>query len=402
MEMEISLQDYMNVMLKGWKVIIPVFLGALVVAAVISFWQPSIYEASVTMFEPSYRLVAEMSIESTDGAQKLYAVLARSAALEAQVQEALKSSLSPVERSPGGLLRMVAVVATGDPALFEIRARHTDPEMAVQIANTWAIQYLEMFDALNGDFVTELGFIREQLAVAERDLESAEQALRTFERQSGLGIAPNRGYGLAPGSGIQDPYAWYGTRGKELEAKSELLANHRVARDNLLIMLRIAQGLGESGGGIDDLPLQLLSVQAIAGRGQLSAELILREADDLDAVMELLQAEEQGLASVIDVLSSEVEELQAELTEDKYEYLLLDHARDGYLEMIDVLSRKAQELEIETGGVRIIGPAVGAVVASPSPWLNVVLAGVSGLLIGILLAFGLEYLRRSQYRPKQG
>ncbi len=391
MEMEISLQDYINVIVKGWKVIIAVFLGALVVSAVVSFWQPSLYEASVTMFEPSYRVIAGERIESTDKAQKMYTSLARRSALEAQVVDALESALSRAEKSPGALLSAVTVVAnTDNPALFLVKVRHTDPEVAVQIANTWASEYIEMFDELNTGSGTELGFIRGQLALAERDLETAEQALRTFEQETGLGTAPNQQYEYA---NIQDPYAWYGTRGQELEAKSELLANHRVAHDNILLLLDIAQEVRESGGEVDDLPLQLLGVQAIAGRGQLSADLILRETADLEAAVELLQAEQQGLSTVIDILSSEVEELHAELMQDKYEYLLLNHARNDLLERIAMLSRKAQELELQTSGVLIINPAVRGVVVSPSPWLNVIVAGVLGLFVGIMLAFGLEYLR---------
>ncbi len=399
MEVDVNLQDYMNVILKGWKVIVAVFLGALVVSAVLSFWQPPVYEASVTMFEPSYRVIAEVRVEATDQAQKLYTNLARSSALEERVVQALGSTLSPAEKSPGALLSMIAVVPNEDnPALFEIKARHTNADVAVRIANTWASQYIEMLNEFNGLSATELGFIREQLALAESDLESAEQALRAFEQESGLGIAPNHEYALAPSSSMENPYAWYGTRGKELEAKTQLLANHRVAHDNLLLLLDIAQDAKASGGEIDDLPFELLSVQAIADRGQLSARLILEEAEDLDAVIERLQAEEQSLAGVIGVLSPEVEELHAELMQHKYEYLSLNRDRDALLERIDMLSHKALELELQTSGVRILSPAVAALVASSSPWLNVILAGVSGLFVGIVLAFGLEYLRRSRRR----
>jgi capsular polysaccharide biosynthesis protein len=393
--MEVNLQDYVNVILRWWGVIIAVFLGALVVSAVVSFWQPSTYEASVTLYEPSYQVVAGERIESIPRSQKLYTGLVKSTALEAQVVEVLDPVLSPAEKSPGALLSMITVVANKDnPSLFEIKAQANDPDRAVQTANTWASEYLKMFNELNTGAVTELGFIRERLTIAESDLQSAEQTLRAFEQESGFGIGSNQEYGFATGPGIpQNPYAWYGTRGKELEAKSELLANHRVAQDNLLFLLDVARETELSGGGVDDLPLQLLNVQAITDRGQLSAELIIQEAENLDTVIELMQGEEQSLASAIGILSWEVEELHAELMRDKYEYLLLNRARGTLLERIVVLSRKAQELELQTSGMRIIRPAAGAIVASPSPWLNVVVAGVFGLLMGIILAFGLEYLR---------
>ncbi len=103
MEVEVNVQDYMNAMLECWRLILGVFLSALVVSAVISFWQPSSYEASVTMFEPTYRVIAGVRIESTDQAQKLHTSLGRISALEKQVVEALQSTHSSAEKYPDAL-----------------------------------------------------------------------------------------------------------------------------------------------------------------------------------------------------------------------------------------------------------------------------------------------------------
>ena len=103
MEVEINVQDYIKAILECWTPIIGVLPSALVVSAVISFWQPSSYEASVTMFEPTYRVIAGVRIESTDQAQKLHTSLARISALEKQVVEALQSTLSSAEKYPGAL-----------------------------------------------------------------------------------------------------------------------------------------------------------------------------------------------------------------------------------------------------------------------------------------------------------
>jgi len=173
-EMEIDLQDYINVILKWWILIIVVVLGAVVVSGVVSFRQPSIYEASVTTFEPSYEVIAGARLYSTDSAQKSYTSLAKSSVLEARVVEVLGPALSHADKSPGALLGTITVGAdNSNPALFEIKVRHTDPELAVRIANTWASEYIEMFSELNAGPATELGFIREQLALAETDLETS-------------------------------------------------------------------------------------------------------------------------------------------------------------------------------------------------------------------------------------
>ena len=394
-DMEINLQDYIRVILKWWMVIVGVFLGAVVVSGVVSLREPAVYEASVTMFEPSYQVIAEERIYSINQTDRSYTSLAKSSLLESRVVEALGPAVPLAGRSPGALLSAVTIVPdTKNAALFDIRVRHTDPELAVQIANTWASEYIEMFNELNTGSATEPGFIREQLALAESDLEASEQALRAFEEETGLGIAPNQEYASEFAPVMQDPYAWYGTRGSELKFKTELLASHRLARDNLLLLLDLAEDARRSGRPVDDLPLQLVNVPAVSGRGQLSVETIMQAANDLDAVVGLLEAEEQSLTSVIDVLASQVEQLHAELMQDKYEYLLLRGTRNALLERIAMLSRKTQELELEASGAHVISPAVRTVVASPSPWLNVIVAGVLGLFVGVMLAFGLEYLGR--------
>jgi uncharacterized protein involved in exopolysaccharide biosynthesis len=392
-DMAIDLQDYLRVILRWWMVIIGVFVCAVAGSGAISLRQPPLYSASVTMFEPSYEVVDTPRLYSTDKVYKSYTSLAKSSALEERVLQALEPVLPAADKHPGALLRTVAVVADKEvEAVFDIRVGHTDPELAVQIANTWANEYIEMLDELNTGSATELGFIREELALAETDLEASEQALRAFEEETGLGIAPNQEYGSEFAPVVQDPYGWYGTRGSELKAKNELLASHRLARDNLLLLLGLAEDARRSGQPAGGLPLQLLNVPAISGRGRLSVETIMQAADDPDRVVDLLEAEEQSLASVIDALAPQVEQLHATLMQDKYQYLLLSGVRNTHLERIAVLSRKAQELELEASGAYVISPAVRAVEASPNPWLNVIVAGVLGLCVGVMLAFSLEYL----------
>ena len=46
-------------------------------------------------------------------------------------------------------------------------------------------------------------------------------------------------------------------------------------------------------------------------------------------------------------------------------------------------------------GMPIVTPAAAGLVATPNLWYNVILSGVLGLLVGIMLAFALEYLGRS-------
>ncbi len=92
LEVEINVQHHASAILECWRLIIGVLLSALVVPAVIGVRQPSGHEASVTMFEPTYQVIASVRIESTDQAQKLHTSLAMISALEKQVVQALQST----------------------------------------------------------------------------------------------------------------------------------------------------------------------------------------------------------------------------------------------------------------------------------------------------------------------
>jgi capsular polysaccharide biosynthesis protein len=380
MEMEINLQDYVDVILRHWRVVLVVFLTATVVATVVSFVQPSTYEASVTLVEETYEFSAGPELQLSDRTVvKLYPTLARTEAVERRVVDELEPVLSPAEKTPSALLTKVTVRGDKDnPALFEITVRADDPDKAVQIANTWAEQYLQVASGLGVGWTS-------QLEVVEQTLESAEEELATFERQSGLGLVLSQ-----EGDGT---CILLGPRGLEFERRALALAEHRQAHNNLLLLLDKARQAKEASGAIEDLPLQLLNTLAITDRGQLSVD-IVREQRDLDTLIQMLEDEEGIVAEVVDELATEVEQLQEGLVRDKLELERLTRARDLAEGSYTALANKIQESQLFRNSTQILSEAGRAKPVGRSPWLNVIAAGVWGLLVGIMLALGLEYLRR--------
>lgn len=373
MEMEINLQAYVDVILKRWKVVLVVFLAATVIAAAASLLQPSSYEASVTLMEQSYEFWDTPRLSSLGPVVRLYPTLARTEAVANRVIEVLDLNLSST-----ALLSMVRVREDGNnAALFQIKVQADDPDQAVQIANTWAEQYLGMVSDL------EVGW-GSQLEVVEQNLESAEEALATFEQETGLGLVRN------PGG--DEAYIVFGVRGVELEGKLRLLAEHRQARDNVRLLLERAQQAREAGGGIEDLPLQLLNTPVIVDRGQLSGEFI-REQEDLEVVISLLEAEEEIISEVIDELSPEVEQLQEELVEDDLELGRLIRARNLAEGAYEALSNEVQEVQLFRSSTQILSEASSSRLVGPNRELNIVLGAALGLAGGVVVAFAMQYLQ---------
>ena len=383
MEMEISLQDYVDVVLQHWPVVLAVFLAATVVATAVSFLQPSIYEASTMLVEESYEFLDTPRLSSRDRTViKLYPTLVKSAAMENAVAEALESSLSAAEKAPGALLAMVTLVEDRDnPALFQIKVGADDPNKAVQIANAWAEQYLQIASSLQPDWGPEL-------EVAAQSLESAEEALAAVERESGLGVTVD----LVDDGDEGQPYFLLGTRGREFEMKALLLAEHRQAHDNLLLLLDSAQQAKEAGGTIGDLPLYLLSEGLLSERGQLLVEAVGAQ-EDLDALISLLRREEAAISDTVDDLALDVEQLQAELVEDKLELERLVRARDLAEGTYEALRNQVEGVELFETRTQVLSEAAKPRLVGPNRELNIVLGAALGLAGGILAAFAVHYLQ---------
>lgn len=389
MEEKIDLRDYLRILTRRWKVVVAIFLATLAAAAVFTFTQSALYEATVTLMEPSYQLVGlEGSLQSMDEkagqTQKLYPSLVRSLGMAERVGKALETTLSPQEREPRSLLGAIRVEEDrSNPALFRIKARSPDPQKAQEIANAWAEEYVALLHKPGTTPSTELGSVNAQLKEAEEELQGVEEALASFQRETGMGLT----------SGEMDPYAPLGYRGQEWEEKRGLLANHIVARDNLNLLLQAASKVMEEGGEVTDLPLELLSVEAILDRGQLSPQRIKEEGLDMEEVVALLEREEKAISQAIALLEGEVTTLQEELTADRLQLDRVQRQRASAEEAYLILSRKAQELAIRQRATFIVSLATTPHrPTGPNRALYLAVGTALGLFLGVFGAFALEYL----------
>jgi capsular polysaccharide biosynthesis protein len=377
MEIDLNVQYYIDIVIKHWRAVVVVFVVATLAAAVASYLQQPMYQATVTLVEGSYEYFDNPRLSSLDKTVvKYYDTLAHTEAVEARVIEALGPSLDPAEKEPGVLLSMVTVQPDREnPVIFRIRAQASTAQKATQIANAWAEQYMEEvtgFESTWGD----------QLAQLDQELESAEAALTTFRQQTGLFV-------------IEDPTGYtafvaVGPRVSQLEKIVDLWAEHQQARDNVRLVLESAQEARDTGGGVEDLPLQLLSTPVISERGQLSVKTVT-ELGDLDAVIQALKAEDEILASVVDRMEQEVEGLQKELAEDLVELERLERARDLAENTDKALRDEIEEALLFQTHTQVVSKATRAKLVGPNPKLNVILGAALGLAAGVLAAFVLEY-----------
>jgi capsular polysaccharide biosynthesis protein len=377
MEIDLNVQYYIDIVIKHWKAVVVVFVVATLAAVVAAYLQQPMYQATVTLVEGSYEYFDNPRLSSLDKTVvKYYDTLAHTEAVEARVIEALGPSLDPAEKEPGVLLSMVTVQPDREnPAIFRIRAQASTAQKATQIANAWAEQYMEEVTGFESTWSN-------QLAQIAQELESAEAALDAFRQESGVGL-------------VEEPtgatsFAVLGPRGIQLEMKSTLWAEHREAYDDLQLLLESAREARETGGSVADLPLQLLSSRVISDRGQVSVASV-SAMEDLDSVIQALEAEEEALSGVIDQMGLEVTALQQELAADQLEWERLVRARDLAENNYKALSDQTQEAQVFQTNTQIVSKAGRATRSSPSRKLSVIIGAALGLAGGVFAAFVVEY-----------
>ncbi len=379
MEFELNAQYYLDVVLRQWKVVLVVFIVATLAALAVSFIQEPTYEATVSMMEQTYDYVDVPRLSPVDRTVvKLYPMLARTEAVESRVVEAIGPSLSAAEKTPGTLMSMVTIREDKDnSALFRIRVQASDPGKAKLIANTWAEQYTEEVSTLQLSWSSELETV-------QQNLESAEAALTEFRQETGLGLVEEPGGDQA--------HAILGARGVLLAKQTDLLAEHQQAQDNLRLILESAQLARDTGGSVDDLPLQLLNNPVISERGRLSAELV-KDQETLDDAIQLLQSEESAISGTVDQLHAEVGQLQQELAQDQLELERVTRERDLAESAYKALSDQMQESSIFLANTQILSTAARARPLGPDPKLNVIFGAALGLAGGVVAAFAMQYVQ---------
>ena len=110
-----------------------------------------------------------------------------------------------------------------------------------------------------------------------------------------------------------------------------------------------------------------------------------------------LKAERGYAEAEIRRLKARLERLQADLAREQYRRIQLARAVDTSRELYGVLVRRMEEMRVaslaQTGSVRVVSPATKPQApVAPRKMLNILLAGILGLMGGVFIAFFQEFL----------
>jgi succinoglycan biosynthesis transport protein ExoP len=195
---EINLMDYIQVIRKRkWLIVLGTFV-CMVVAGVVSFLIPKVYEAKVYLMitSPKYQVefaTKEGSKFSTPLFENISAETFSKIILNEHTAKTVLTKLglnNPVhEYTIGKILSQIKVEYPRNTNLILLKVQDTSKERAAQIANEWASAFIERNEEVTSKETSNTyDFVMGQLEKAKMSLKTAEEELERFQKANKIDL----------------------------------------------------------------------------------------------------------------------------------------------------------------------------------------------------------------------
>ncbi|MDI6894441.1 MAG: Wzz/FepE/Etk N-terminal domain-containing protein [Bacillota bacterium] len=395
-EGEIDLRQLLRVLRKWSWVVALITVVAVISAAVLSYFVlDAVYEAQVTLMVTQALPTTQPGGQPLQGQglEQVMGVLARLPQMTLNTYVGQLTSESLMQRvldalhldrqgyTARGLAGLVQAKNIKDTNLIQVTVSHTDPHLAAEIANAVSRQFVDFVSEQNREQMAKsVEFLEKQSADVEGELKAARQKLHDFQVQA-------RGVAV-----VQQEFA---SKSADLARMQSEAVQLGVTIDQLQAGVRGLQGtlastprtvvVEEDGKKIERLNDVYISLSQMLEQKQV--ELAEKQAR-LESTRRFVAQLEADLAG-----------LQAELVDKQARESELQERVDQLNQTYQTLLQKKTEVQIARSinlgdtSILLVSPAyVPSRAARPNRQLNMAVSGVLGVMVGVMLAFLLEYL----------
>lgn len=293
----------------------------------------------------------------------------------------------------------------GDTNIIRITATSDQPEMAEKTANSAANAYrLENIMTRNRLVMESRRFVEEQLAGLEKQLNDAEEALRTFREREGQVFLTDEARAAL------ESYT------KLEEQHNEVMRKRAEGERQIAVLDQTEAVLGNQAGRIfteEHSALLTILNQRLLDLLQERNTLLINYTTDHPQVREQQQKIDNVRAEMLLELRAKLKTMQDRETtllsqRDRYRERYLQFPRAAIqmsrlerevkvnADLLATLKAKHQELQIKSAEqieeVTIVAPAIvpGAPINAPATEMNLMVGSLMGIFLGIVLAFARE------------
>jgi tyrosine-protein kinase Etk/Wzc len=384
---EVTLLDYWRVVRQRLWLIVGICGVAVLATMVVSLLSPKIYQSTATLLAPDERSGRGLGLVSTLAASGMMQAVpglalpsltpqrdifvsmlkSRTMAQEVVSRFYLQARYkAPFMSDAVRRLGAMTAIALSKDGIISIKVEETDPQLAADIANFYAVNLDRMLTRFaTTEASKQRAFIAERLADTERQLHQAEEALRKFQESNKVIALQEQARGAVETAAR--------LKGEIMATEVQLEVTRKFATDANPEVIKLKRSIEE---------MKRLLGQMQYGKGWvLPAENSNRGEAHHEIHIPFAQVPELGLEFARLTRDVKVQETVYTLLTQQFEQAKIAEARD-------------------MPTVQLLDAAVPADRKSrPKIKFNMAIAGVTSLFLGILLAFFLEYLAGVKQAP---
>jgi len=414
-EEDIDLREYINVSLKRKGIIILIFLIAVITAAIASYFiiEP-VYQANVVIMvsklEIENSIVSEPSLED-------YKNLITDNVLKEELIKKLNLNKPPLELTPYDLEQMLTIESPKDSNLIKMNLQASEPKLTKDIINTWTALFVEKNKRLYFDEIKKAKTdIEEKIKLAEQDFfEIKEKLMKLNETINDETINDEI-------LELEDEVMYkienilsYKSRLVDIQLSLE---KEKAGEEYIITAMNEQEKILKLNRSVvdDQFFRQLLSNITednleIANLTYVSEEInpiyynLAQQLISTNISISSLKAEENQLTqNIVDFnasLKALKEVLKEESTESKSILLQLNREYSVKEKLYNNFCKQAEEIWLteatEEDLLKISSLAYEPTAPiKPNKKLNILIAGVLGLFVGIFVAFFLEFWQKGK------
>jgi len=403
-EEEIDLREYINVLLKRKGIIILIFLIAVITVALVSFFYlKPVYEANavIAVSKPKIidSLIDEISIED-------YKNLIKDVEIEEELMQKLNLDKPPTEITPYDLERMITIEIPKDTNLIKINLQAENPKLTKDIINTWATLFVEKNKRLYFDEVKKAKTdVEDKLKLAEQEFFEIEEKMIEFNETGYVKTIENEiEYKATKILSFKSRLIDIQLSLEKESAEKEQVSAALIEQDKILKLNKSIvddQFFQQLISNITDANLKIANLTYVSEVANPIYYNLAQQLISTNIEINSLAAEENQLEKNINDFNISLKGLREELTEKKLILSQLNREYSAKEKLYNNFYKQAEEIRLtgtaEADLLKIASLAYEPrAPIKPNKKLNILIAGVLGLFVGVFVAFFIEFWQKGK------
>jgi len=395
-EYEIDLREYINLLWDGKGIIIGLFIAAILIAGLVSqFFIAPVYQTEAQFLAPSFTLLNDSKIDKGE-----YLSLFKNADVEEKIIRKFNLKKQSKEFSVENLEKLVSINTNQDTDLVTVRLKNSEPQLAKDILNDWLYLFQEKI----------MNFIKEENKVYLQDLKNSMD-----KANSNYKVALDQWTDFQKKVNLD-------SLASQLQSKQQRLINFQEEVVKLKVSnKKVHSQLEKVTAQLKDVEQFLVTEESISEKSLRKLNLIIKDKEilgnlitEIEKLNPLYSELQQQKGSLEQQLVAEKSELASLTTETKQlkqgiaslqkkianyrqeEELLQDSlktSRKNYQNTQQAYNQARQQLNQTSYQINIVNSAIAPQnPVSPNTKLNIAIAGVLALMLGVFIVFFKEFM----------